>query len=212
MFLSPTYKLRFAFLNQSKIGSKKWINELIYGKYKDASDGYTNIEDDDDDNDDVDDVVVDDEFEKGSNSSASSSSSVGKEDDDGGFERINRLGHSKSQKSGQKRRQASETSNIQNECFIIAINPSQKYFVLFDVNSSPNSLGRPLSLSEETYSSEMENAIMQSFSYFLSILSIALLMSLKKINQLIYFVQLKIKTLFKSYLFKKNSQFKDTTF
>lgn len=160
--LSPTYKLRFAYLNQTKIGSKKWINELIYGKYRDASDDDdSNLDDDDDDG-----------FEGVPPNSDPSSSET--HSDEEGFERIPNPEEDMAKNRRNKQRKSCET-NTQNECFILAINPGQKYFVLFDSNgqdedeeSTRSSLARSLGLaSDEEYSVEMEASIMKSLANWL---------------------------------------------
>lgn len=171
-------------MDQSKIGSKKWINELIYGKYQDAtSDDYANLDDNGSENAD------DDAFENESNLSSSSSSSSlineangDQQSEDDGFQRVDPGGleanKNKPKKSSgrqhgkqnqQPRRPRCET-NTQDECFIMAIYPAQKYFVLFDVNNSAangSGLEKSLGLSDDSFSPEIEMAIMNNLSNWL---------------------------------------------
>lgn len=164
-------------MDQSKIGSKKWINELIYGKYRDASD---------DEDDDLEEGEYDDEAaaSTGNSSSGSSSTSLLNNDDedddeDEGFQRVsaNEENTTKPTKQSQRVKETRSKgkskskceTNTQDECFIIAINPAQKYFVLFDVNSysDEGKSSSPLGLSQESYSSDSETTIMQSLANWL---------------------------------------------
>lgn len=153
--------------------SKKWLNEFIYGKYRDASDEDDDMNDDEEivDEDDANNSTYSDEDEVEEETSSSSSSLSQKSKDDG-FEKIG----SKPRRRRRQNRRRCET-NTQDDCFVIAINPSQKYFLLFDdlrslLNNNTTNLERSLGLdraAQETdkFSAETERALMQSLANWL---------------------------------------------
>lgn len=153
------------------MSSKKWLNEFIYGKYRDASDEDDDMNDDEEivDEDDANNSTYSDEDEVEEETSSSSSSLSQKSKDDG-FEKIG----SKPRRRRRQNRRRCET-NTQDDCFVIAINPSQKYFLLFDdlrslLNNNTTNMERSLGLdraAQETFSAETERALMQSLANWL---------------------------------------------
>lgn len=171
--------MRFAYLNQSKIGAKKWVNQLVYGNYRDLCDENENN---------------DSSSTHGSTSSSSSNNSSktstrsnsnndeNDDDDDGEFEQIK-----PTTSSGPHRHHHHTAQTNTEDCFVMAINSSQKYFLLFNFKSSDDgssylnlnysSTGRKEKLSsgslekslglEERYSTEQENLIMLNLSNWL---------------------------------------------
>lgn len=94
------------------------------------------------------------------NESVSSLSSSESEDEPG-FEQIKPNGPKKSRRKPQRCQ-----SNTHDDCFVIAINPSQKYFVLFDLKSEVSTLEKSLGL-DDNFSPQTETMIMQSLSNWL---------------------------------------------
>lgn len=96
--------MHFAYVNQSTPSGRKWLNELVYGKYKNVSD--------EDDNED----------EDNDSSSLSSSSSHNLYNE---YERIPNQEHHHSN--------SLRNSNLDRDCLVLCINVKQNYYLALNL-------------------------------------------------------------------------------